>query len=31
MNAKYLAARASDQALAYQRFVAASERETNLS
>jgi glycosyltransferase involved in cell wall biosynthesis len=30
MNAKYLAARAFDQALAYQRFVAASERETNL-
>jgi glycosyltransferase involved in cell wall biosynthesis len=31
MNGKYLAARASDRPLAYQRFVAASERETNLS
>jgi len=29
MNEKYLAARALDPGLAYQRFVAASERETN--
>jgi len=31
MNEKYLAARALDPGLAYQRFVAASARETNLS
>ena len=31
MNEKYLAARARDPDLTYQRFVAASERETNLS
>jgi len=31
MNQKYLAARALDPGLTYQRFVAASKRETNLS